>query len=369
LGGGGTGEHSHHAMHHNHGAPLPAGVMFGHVMTTPGDMMVGYRYMYSRQDGDMLHGTEHVSDQTLISDGCADHGVTCRTAPSYMNMHMHMLDIMYAPTNWLNLMLMPQFMDMDMNMRGLPGVTPAPNAVADHLHGGHATGGVGDTGMYALFKLFQGAGHNINMGLGVTAPTGDVDIKLRRMHGQGDDTGTHNGFIHYGMQLGSGTWDFKPSLTYTGQVNEWSWGAQASGTKRLEDRNQSGFAFGDVFQSTAWGSYSVFNWLSASVRGIYTVQGAVKGSFNPISGTCSLNHGNNGVPCSDINPKEGTMDQPKNYGGRYWDVGLGLNATIPSGSLAGNTLSVEWLQPVEDDVNGYQLERSGTLNATWSYGF
>ncbi|MDO9161839.1 MAG: DUF3570 domain-containing protein [Methylococcaceae bacterium] len=352
------GEHDHHAMHHNHGAPLPAGVMFGHVMTTPGDIMVGYRYMYSRQDGRMLHENELAADQDIVSKGCnLEPGLTCRTSPAFMNMHMHMLDIMYAPTSWLNLMVMPQFMDMDMNMRSLGGVTP--NVNRDHLHGGHETGGVGDTGLYAMFKLYQGAGHDVNMGVGVTAPTGAVDIKLRRMHTKDE------GYIHYGMQLGSGTWDFKPSITYTGKVDDWSWGAQVNGTKRLENRNQAGFAFGDQLQSTAWGSYSLFNWLSASVRGIYTVQGAVKHQFNAVIGDTS-----EGDPImGDVNPKEGSMDNPKNYGGRYWDVGFGLNATIPSGSLAGNTFSVEWLQPVEDDVNGYQLERDGTLNATWSYGF
>jgi len=353
------GEHDHHAMHHNHGSPLPAGVMFGHVMTTPGDIMVGYRYMYSRQDGRMLHENELAADQDIVSNGCnLEPGLTCRTSPAFMNMHMHMLDIMYAPTSWLNLMVMPQFMDMDMKVRSLGGVTPDVNR--DHLHGGHETGGVGDTGLYAMFKLYQGVGHDINMGVGVTAPTGAVDIKLKRMHTKDE------GYIHYGMQLGSGTWDFKPSITYTGKVDDWSWGAQVNGTKRLENRNQAGFAFGDQLQSTAWGSYSLFNWLSASVRGIYTVQGAVKHQFNAVIGdtddTVDVNMG-------DVNPKEGSMDNPKNYGGRYWDVGFGLNATIPSGSLAGNTFSVEWLQPVEDDVNGYQLERNGTLNATWSYGF
>jgi len=352
------GEHDHHAMHHNHGAPLPAGVMFGHVMTTPGDIMVGYRYMYSRQDGRMLHENELAADQDIVSNGCnLEPGLTCRTSPAFMNMHMHMLDIMYAPTSWLNLMVMPQFMDMDMKVRSLGGVTPDVNR--DHLHGGHETGGVGDTGLYAMFKLYQGAGHDINMGVGVTAPTGAVDIKLKRMHTKDE------GYIHYGMQLGSGTWDFKPSITYTGKVDDWSWGAQLNGTKRLENRNQAGFAFGDQLQSTAWGSYSLFNWLSASVRGIYTVQGAVKHQFNAVIGDTS-----EGDPImGDVNPKEGSMDNPKNYGGRYWDVGFGLNAMIPSGSLAGNTFSVEWLQPVEDDVNGYQLERNGTLNATWSYGF
>lgn len=63
------------------------------------------------------------------------------------------------------------------------------------------------------------------------------------------------------------------------------------------------------------------------------------------------------------------MDYPANYGGKYWDVGFGLSAVVPSGDLAGNRISVEWLQPVEDDVNGYQLERDGALSATWNVTF
>ena len=32
-------------------------------------------------------------------------------------------------------------------------------------------------------------------------------------------------FTHYRMQLGSGTWDFWPSLTYTGRADRLAWGA------------------------------------------------------------------------------------------------------------------------------------------------
>ncbi|WP_260839239.1 DUF3570 domain-containing protein [Methylomonas koyamae] len=355
-------QHRHHG--HHHGSPLPAGVMFGHVMSTPGEVMVGYRYMYSRQDGDMLYAGKTVTDRAIINNGCTENGETCRTVPEFMNMHMHMLDIMYAATDWLNLMVMPQFMDMDMNSRSLAGISPAASPAADHLHGGHDTGSVGDTGIYALVDVFKTEGHQVNMGLGVTAPTGKVDVKLNRNH-QFD-----SGYIHYGMQLGSGTWDFKPSLTYTGQAGAWSWGGQVNATKRLEDRNSAGFALGDAVQGTAWGSYNVLDWLAASVRGIYTAQGAIKGRFSAIPGECAVNYNPLiRTECADVNPKGGSMDNPKNYGGHYWDVGFGLNATVPDGAFAGHNFSVEWLQPVEDNVNGYQLERSGTLNATWMYAF
>ena len=123
------------------------------------------------------------------------------------------------------------------------------------------------------------------------------------------------------------------------------------GTHRLQDKNASGYALGDLFQSTAWGSYNWFSWLSSSVRGVYTEQGKLKNQFNGLI------------------QQLGPMDYPKNYGGRYWDVGFGLNAFVPTGKLVGNNLSVEWLQPVSTDVNGYQLNRDGALSATWNYMF
>ena len=63
------------------------------------------------------------------------------------------------------------------------------------------------------------------------------------------------------------------------------------------------------------------------------------------------------------------MDFPGNYGGQYVDLGLGLSASATSGPLAGQRLALEWLQPLRDDVNGYQLERVGSLQASWSLAF
>lgn len=340
------GSHAHH--HHHHASGAPAGVMFDHMLGR-GGFMVGYRYMYGSQGGDMLHGANLAGDQAIVNGGCGPS--PCYVKPNSMTMHMHMLDIMYAPTDWLNLMVMPQFMTMSMTMNRLGGA-PSDDEAGDggqhiphHVENGHETGGISDMGVYALVKLFDAGRHHLHAGLGLSIPFGDVDVELRRNH-QVD-----GGLIHYGMQLGSGTLDFKPSLTYTGNYDSWSWGAQLNATKRLEDNGETGFAFGDMFQSTAWGGYRLLPWLSASVRGVYTIQGAVQGEFDQYI------------------DKLGPMDYPFNYGGRFWDVGFGLNATVPGGDLAGNVLGVEWLQPVATDFNGYQLDRNGALSATWHYAF
>jgi hypothetical protein len=190
--------------------------------------------------------------------------------------------------------------------------------------------------------------------VGLSAPTGSIDatlpgVQLASTHSTTIDPGSMV-LQDYGMQTGSGTWDFKPSLTYTGQLNDWSWGAQLSGVVRL-DKNDYGYAYGDIFQATSWGSYQVFNWLSASVRGVVTTQAQING------------HSNRAHQLS------ATVDYPSNYGGTYGDMGFGLNVALPEGPFAGHAVSFEWLQPVATSYNGYQLERTGSLGVSWSYSF
>ncbi len=338
---------SNHASHDHqaHRVHAPAGVMYDHMLPKAGDMMVGYRYMFGSQSGDTLNETHTATDSAIIAKGCGPNPCYIRSAN--MSMNMHMLDLMYAPTDWLTLMLMPQFVSMGMTMNALEGA-PVSNEQAmirHHLQSEHQTGGIGDLGMYGLVKLLDKGIHHMHITTGFSAPTGDVDIQLNTNHG------ITGGYIDYGMQLGSGTWDFKPSLTYTGKWQQFSWGAQTSGTVRMQNQNQSGYALGDLYQTTAWGSYGFTHWLSGSIRGLYTSQKSIRGKYNGLINQYS------------------PADYTTNYGGHYWDVGFGMNAVVLSGDLTGNRFSVEWLQPLQDNVKGYQLNRDGTLAATWSFAF
>ena len=94
----------------------PAGVMFDH-MHKAGEFMVGFRYAYTSASGDMLNGSDKASDQEIIDNGCKPH--TCSMVESDMALNMYMLDIMYAPTDWVTLMVMPMYMSHDMTMRPL----------------------------------------------------------------------------------------------------------------------------------------------------------------------------------------------------------------------------------------------------------
>jgi hypothetical protein len=313
----------------------PAGVMVDH-MHEAGEFMLGYRYMTARWGSTMRNGKERVDDAALAAAGFS-------MAPDSMVMDMHMLDLMYAPAGWLTLMLMPQYMSMDMTMRAVEGAVPHDDHGGHGGEGGshaHGTAGIGDTVLSALFRLVAREGHRLHGGLGVSIPTGAVDEK-----------GSDGRFVHYGMQLGSGTWDLLPSLTYAGNSGAWSWGAQASAIVRLEDANDSGFRFGDQYQGTLWISRRISDAISASGRIVHTTQGAVGGHYNG--------------PHNHASPP----DLQANYGGELTEIGLGLNLALAAGNLAGNRLGIEVLLPVLEDVNGFQQEKESTVFFSWALAF
>ena len=74
----------------------------------------------------------------------------------------------------------------------------------------------------------------------------------------------------YGMQLGTGTVDLLPGLTYLGHIAQWSWGAVYRGRLALGD-NTEGYQYGDRQEFTGWGGYS---WIPG-VTTTFRVEGEV----------------------------------------------------------------------------------------------
>ena len=348
----------------NRDIAAPAGVEFTHLLGHVGEFAIDLRHDYGIQGGGTLHGLHAVSDDIVTALGCGDQ-VCSRTASNFYS-HVSTLDLLYAPVSGWTLMIAPQFVDLHMDQRDLggglfPGPIFFPGSNGPSLR--HTTGGIGDTGIYALTELLNTPSQQIDIGIGVSAPTGRV----------GKRANTSTDYLGYDLQLGSGTWDFHPSLTYGGRADRFSWGAQVSAVKRLQSKNSSGYALGDMAQVTAWGSYDILDWLSASLRGIGTAQGPIRGQFKPHVtrvqvGVDVVNGQPIRVYADEIDPQTvlGPTDSPGNYGGVFSDIGFGLSAVVPSGAFAGNRLSLEWRQPITDNSSGYQLKRTGTLSLSWS---
>ena len=358
--GGDERGHEHH--HHDHGdhqahagGDAPAGVMHAHMMDQAGSLMVGYSYMFSQQGGRIINGSAPASDRAIVA-ACGNAG--CPATPRDMRMHMHMLHFMYAPAERVNLMLMPQVVSMTMANRILDGgyFTATPG----HNHGdidlsGHTTGGVGDTVASALVGMARWPGGALNLGIGVSIPTGSINKKMP----------SHGNALHdYGMQLGSGTWDLLPSLTYLGAGGKWSWGAQVSGVLRQRRPNHNGYNLGDVLQQTAWVGYRLASTLSVSLRAVHTVQGPIRGEMQGLEPVFDAS-GRVSFP----RPLHNSTDVAGNYGGRFTDIGVGFSLALPGRESAGDRIGLEWLAPVRQQVSGYQLERKGSLAVNWSMMF
>ena len=98
--------HDHHHHHNHQHGNAPIGVMGDH-LHPDGEWMVSYRYMFMRMDKN-YDGSDSISDAEVLGSGYM-------VAPTDMDMEMHMLGIMYAPTDWLTLMGMVNLVDLSMN--------------------------------------------------------------------------------------------------------------------------------------------------------------------------------------------------------------------------------------------------------------
>ncbi|MCX7056623.1 MAG: DUF3570 domain-containing protein, partial [Proteobacteria bacterium] len=274
----------------------------------------------------------------------------CYVTPTAMSMDMHMLDFSYALTDQLSLMVMPRWVDMRMTMRPLDGAPPGDGmgpigSAIMHAAHPHTTGGIGDTDVQLLMSLDSSSDTSLVVGVGLGVPTGSAGLRMR------DVMQNNMGYLDYGMQTGSGTWDLLGGVTYTARRGWIQWGAQLSGTARIQQRNVYGYALGDVLQGTAWGSFELGGGLSASLRALHTRQGRVRGGFE---GTFI---------------QIGPSDYTANYGGRTWEAGLGLSMPLPGARSSHDRLAVEWIAPLNDQVNGYQVSRQGSLACTLSMAF
>ena len=306
----------------------PIGVMGDHTHGA-GEVMVSYRYMYMPMEGSLV-GTESVEDGAIV----APDGFGFLVTPIEMPMQMQMLGAMLAPSDALTLMLMVPYVTAEMDHLVRNGNTFTT-----------ASGGLGDVKLSALYTFARPERLRFHANLGVSFPTGSIDERDVTPASMGAEVR-----LPYPMQIGSGTFDVLPGVTYLGQSTAWSWGAQVTGTVRLGE-NDNGYRLGNVGGGTVWGAYKLTEMLSASVRVEGKTWGDVDGAdaaLNPMM-----------VPTAD----------PDLRGGSRLSVGPGLNFFVPSGALHNLRLGVEALFPVVQDLDGPQLEVDALVQVGVQYSF
>jgi len=299
-------------------------------MHPAGGFMFSYRYDRMRMDGNRDDTTRVKESQILLPTG------SYRVAPSDMDMQMHVFGFMYAPADWVTLSAMIPWVELEM----------------DHIT---ATGerfttksdGVGDLKLSGLLRLFEDATNHVHLNAGLSFPTGGLGHK--------DEIPIPNvGFrtrrLPYPMQIGSGSWDILPGLTYIGAIDWLSWGAQVMGTVRLGE-NRHDYRLGHRADTTAWAAIPLWDWISLSARIRYRYNDNITGADDSLDP--------NAIPTAD----------PDLRRGHFVDLLAGVNFVVPLGLAGDHSLAFEGGAPIYQNLDGPQLETDWRITVGWQLTF
>tara|TARA_R110002096_G_scaffold15071_13_gene53199 strand:+ start:3928 stop:4992 length:1065 start_codon:yes stop_codon:yes gene_type:complete len=305
----------------------PIGVMGDHTHEQ-GELMLSYRYMFMDMRPNFLGSSEVTAQSQLSAPGAGPFQIV----PTNMQTEMQMVGAMYGLTDKVTLAFM------------LPAISKSmDHLVANGTTFTTRTDGIGDFKFGGLVNIFERGNTKAHLNLMVSAPTGST---------------TETGFVPpaggvvrlpYPMQLGSGTWDLKPGITWLGQCGDFSWGSQLLGTVRLGE-NDENYSLGDDITANIWGAYRVTDAFSTSLRLSGTSWGDVDGRDPRIGGP---------VPTAN----------PGLRGGERIDVFGGINYYCQGGIFAGHRLAVEAGLPLYQDLDGPQLGMDWMVTVGWQKAF
>lgn len=249
--------------------PTPAGVMGSH-LHMKGEWMFSYRFMNMQMSGIQNEKSSITASEVLVD---------YLTAPSTMKMNMHMLMAMYGVSDKLTLMGMIDYLQNDMVMKMLE--------VDESLHAGMHMGtlgnemqmksnGVGDIKISALYGLFSKESSQLIFSAGLNFPTGTIQFS-----GDQFDMMYKNKIYPYGMQLGSGTFDFLLGLIYLIEKGSNTFSTQLNSTIR-PFYNKLDYNLGNSTLLNVWYARNWKEWGSSSVRFNYQYKDKIRGSYSGI---------------------------------------------------------------------------------------
>ena len=307
-------------------AHAPISIMGDH-LHEQGEWMVSYRYMDMDMSGSLI-GSKNISAKEIVGTG-ANPG-QFMVAPTKMPMDMHMVGGMYGLNDAVTLVAMINFISKKMSH-----ITRAGGSFATE------SSGFGDTKVGALVGIFDNHFHHVHANLNVSLPTGSID--------QRDDTPLmQDAFLPYPMQIGSGTYDLIPGVTYRGHSGDhtWSWGAQALLTIRT-GRNDESYTLGDRFEFNTWLARDLSDNLSLSLGLKYQ-------DWDNIDGVNDA-----------LNPMMVQTANTQLQGGDRLDLSVGANYIFYNG----HRLAIEYADDVSQNLDGPQLKTGSVLTIGWQKAF
>jgi hypothetical protein len=309
-------------------AHAPIGVMGEH-LHAKGEWMLSYRFAHMRMDGNRTR-TNHLGVSRVLRDFAA--------SPTDMDVDVHIWGLMFAPSDSVTLTAMIPFLEKSMDHRrdGQEFETNSSN--------------LGDIRMAALIRLWRNERQRVHFNAGFSLPTGSTG---QRGQLPAPPPRTGQSRLPYPMQIGSGSFDLMPGLTYVGHSDAWSWGGQALGTIRTSD-NTKGYRLGNAVDLTGWIAKPLLPWLSASLRGQWAWWDDYSGKDD------------------ELNPATIPTADPNRRGGHRLDLLAGLNFLIPLGgelNRYSHRLAIEAGFPAYQWRRGPQLETDWRIVVGWQKAF
>lgn len=307
-----------------------------------GELMFSYRFMRMQMAGNR-DGSDDISPEQIVTSAANRFAnppmqpPTLRVVPLEMTMDMHMFGAMYAPNDRITLMAMVNYLDNSMDhvtFAGPTGTTRLGNFTT-------SSSGLGDISLTALIRLPSFGSNQWHATAGLSLPTGDIEARdtvLTPMNTQPELR------LPYPMQLGSGSVDPILGLTMTGHQDAWGWGGQWRSVLRIDD-NDEDYRLGHEHRLTGWASYQWSPRTSVSLRLAYVDRGNIRGIDPQI-----------------LAPVQ-TAD-PDRQAAQRIELGFGANVLLPGDK---HRLALELVAPIQQDLDGPQLETDWMLTVGWQF--
>ncbi|PZD77719.1 transporter [Mesonia sp. K7] len=290
------------------------------------EWMLSYRYMNMLMK-DLQSDGEEINEQMVFEN--------YMVAPKQMQMHMHMLGIMYAPSDKLTLMTMFNYLsnNMDLTMRMMGMDTDFSTR----------SSGLSDIKIAALYQFFNKNHQTFHGKIGFSLPTGSIETKDETAMSEGNEV-----LLPYPMQLGSGSFQTEIGLTYLWQKTNFSGGVQLNGLINLHENTEE-YQTGNQYLLTSWLAYKTSDFLSLSGRIKAMSTERIEGKH------------------PDLMPMMVTTANTENSGGIF--VGYGLGANVYLKRLKGLRLGAEINLPLYQKLNGIQLQQQRSFTIGTQYSF
>ncbi len=339
-------------------SPPPSGLFGVYAFPEKGQYVTGVNFQQHEFDG-LLKGSDSVAATSAIinnSTGAPNQfGAvpSLKVLPNSAKANVVLPFINYTIDDKIALVAMAPLIEKTSNMESFSADGSQDYSLYDSV--GKFTiksKGLGDVKFGALYKAYNSEDnkHNVIIDAVLSAPTGSIeeaDQQIAPMTAGSDVAGQFSTKrLGYGMQLGGGTWDAMVGAAYWGKEDKWGYGAQYLATIPLEDENKNGWRFGDKHELTAWSSYSWEPTLVSSFRLRAEHQDELHG-LDPVLAAPGLGA------------------QPGNYGGKIIEASVGVNYMY----APAKNISIEYITPLSQDRNGYQLEKESAIAISWRNAF